>query len=675
MKTLFRNALLIVGLSVLITACGDQPAPPPPAVVIPTTTKVLTPANQTALETVQPTNLTFAGAQNFAVGDVLASDVSTNAPDGFLRKVTGVSQVNGKTILETRQAKLNEAIQEGSFDETRAFTNNDIQSASLTPGVRIATRAGNKTFEFNKVIFDKDGNADTTADQVILSGFLDLQTEFKVGGAFHLFSANHFIAKATFTENSNLTLKGKENWLIDKKITVGTIKFPHIRFSIGPVPIDIQPIITLELGVKGSINGEVNISVSQSFQAIAGVEYSGEWRNLSELTNTFTIDSSTLTVAANAKAYADLKFILRFWGLVDVFIQPEVFAEIDAQFPRKPFLKIDGGFGVDAGVAVNLLDLEYSTRIFEKRFPIFQSANNAPKITVVPSTTADLNRIATIFASVSDLEDGTPCCTLNYTSSNPNDGTFDTGINPKKVFTTPGSRTITLTATDSDGVKATATTTVNVVNTAPTVLIGEPSTSSVIYNTASYNFTANGSDINEPNNFLACSSLIWTSSNANDVLGSGCSIDVVFSSEGSRTITVTGTDPQGLSGSKTVSINVLPKPANLPPTVKIINPTPSFILSNTGLITLQATVSDPEGGVVTSEWFAAKQDLNTANPFEANIKLTPDANGQVNLLQVFNLNCTTSGYNLNVRITFIATDPQGNQTPRFFNFNNFACVP
>jgi hypothetical protein len=678
MKHGFRNLLLMVGLSAVIAACVTPPAPPPPTpeVIIPATTKVLDKTAQAALETVQPNALTFAGTQPIASGDVVVSSPTTTAPDGFLRKVTAVRQENGKTILETRQAKLNEAIQEGSFDLDKQLTTADIQAVNLTPGVRIAAPDVRKTprigtrFDFNKVLYDKDGNLDTKEDQVTLNGFLDVNTRFKIGGKIRLGRSDTFYARAIFTENSNLTLKGKLNWAVDKKFTVGTIRFSSINFAIGPVPVHFRPIITLEVGVKGSVDGEVDVSVSQSFEATAGVEYNGEWRNISELNNNFSIDSSKLIVAANTKAYADLKFSLLFYELVEIYIRPEVFVRLDATFPRKPFLKLDGGFGVDVGIGVDLLDIDYNARIFERTYPIGQSSNQTPTATLDVPSTADLNRPVGLRASGIDLEDGANV-NVTWTSSLPSDGVIGTGQVVSQAFATPGSRTITARITDLDGASITQSKVINIINTAPIVSISEPTNTSVVYKGSAYFFQANAEDINESNDQLNCANISWTTNVVSDGFSkTGCEIEAAFSSTGERILTITATDPQGLSNTKTVTINVLATPANVPPNkVKIITPSPTVNLDAVnGIVTLTGSAQDPELGAVTLEWSVASQPADAAgNPigvFGTDIKLTLDATNQANIFTALGIDPTSTSSDFRIiRITLTASDPENNKTP------------
>jgi PKD domain len=694
MKTLFTNALLIFGLSALVTACGGDP-PPQPAVVIPATTKVLDKTAQASLETIQPNTLTFAGAQTMKAGDVVVSAPSTTAPDGFLRKVTGVRSENGKTILETAPATLRDAIQKGSLKETRALLASDIESTNLTKGVTYSVkrdglqpRLSDPTFSFNKVLFDQDGKDTTTDDQVVLSGLLDLSTTVRFDWDIDFFPPDFdFLAEAKFIETSNLKLKGKVSYDFVKKIRVGEVRFKAITFSIGPVPVVIRPIVQLDIGVRGSAGGAVDVSVTQQLIVTAGAKFNEEWTNLSDVSNTFTVDSSDISAAIKAEAFSDVTLQLLLYEAVGLFIRPEVFVAFDAQLPRKPFWKLDAGIGIDVGVAIDKwgIEKEYSTRVFEKRFPIAQSANSSPTLlfTNLPST-VDLNRSINLIASAKDLEDGFDV-TTKWTSSLASDGTFDTGQNINKVFNSAGARTITATATDSDGASTSKSFVLNVVNSAPVLNVSEPSDASIIYKDLSYSFQANATDNNEPGEQLACSGIHWISSLAGDNFSqNGCVITASFSSTGTRTLTITGTDPQGLNQAKTVVINVLPTPANRPPRlVSIVSPSASFKLGVDGFVTVTANpaINDPEGGAVTLEWFVAKQNLDgTGTPteaFEANIKLSPDALGKVNVLTPLGLevNGCLNGFHINIRITLVASDPQGNPQPNSVVLPNIACVP
>jgi hypothetical protein len=671
-----RNTWLMLLGGIALTACPSPP-PPPPTVVIPETTKVVTGTTQTALETVQPNTLTFNGTQSFKTGDVVVSAPTASAPDGFLRKVISSQTQNGKTVLTTAPATLREAIQKGKLQETRDLTSADIESTELVAGVRLRPQArpNNPTFDFSKVLFDKDDKPETKDDQVVLSGYLDLKPSVRFDWDFGFFDFD-FLAEAKFVEQTGLSLKGKVSYSFNKSLEVGRVRFRPITFSIGPIPVVIRPVVTLTIGVRGSASGEVDVFVNQTLTITAGAKYDEEWTNLSDISNSFDVEKSTIKAAINAEAYANVKLELLLYESVGLFVRPEVFVAFDAQFPRKPFWKLGGGLAVDIGISIDIwgIDKEYDTRILERRFPIASSPNSPPEITNFGvSPTGDLNRPISLFGLATDLEDGANL-TYTWTSSNPADGTIPTGNSTFKTFTTIGTRTITLTVRDSDGETKTSSTSINITNSPPNVVISEPNENSVIYQSLTYDFLASAADINEVAEAVPCANIVWTSSNLADTLGTGCQVSATFSSTGNRTITVRATDSQGLQNSKTANINVLPTPANLPPVLaKINNPTTSTEIGN-GIITLAAqTTTDPEGGAVTYRWYAEIQPGAGGN-FTNKKELVPNAQNQVNLVSVFALTCGPSGFNVNIRITLEVSDPQGNKRSTSVIPKNWICI-
>ena len=52
-----------------------------------------------------------------AVGDVFVGEPSSAAPAGYLRKVNKISKEGAEVILETSQAKLTDAIHQGTLNE------------------------------------------------------------------------------------------------------------------------------------------------------------------------------------------------------------------------------------------------------------------------------------------------------------------------------------------------------------------------------------------------------------------------------------------------------------------------------------------------------------------------------------------------------------------------------
>ena len=621
-----RNNLVKLLIPILIlVGCTPPVQPPPPDVVIRDQAKVLTAATRTALEEFRPDGtLVFSSGVSTKTGDVMVSEPSTNAPNGLLRKVTQVETVNGKTVVHTEQAKMGDVIKTGTLDASHHLTEADsIGITPLVAGVKQtrATRGVGFSYTIDSVLFDKDGNLQTTNDQVKASGTLSLDPVFDAHIGFHcgffcLDPDIDFKFQIGLQEKAALKIVAKVAFSASKTIPIFTHHFTPITFSIGPIPVVITPIFTIKIKLDGSIGVDVSFEASQTFTAVAGVKYDGDFHNISDISNSFdaTAGNSTVNASINAKVPLRADFLL--YGVIGPFAELVPKLGFDAVIPRDPVWKLFGGVEGNFGLHVEILGYtkDFSANLFDLTAQISQATNTAPSIKfLIPNPNATLSSdIANSFrVQVSDPEDGIACCSVTFSSSS--DGALGqgTGSQPEvaATFTTLASRTITAIATDSKGKTSSATVTVNVANPAPTVSMISPIASQSFFRGVSYKVLGTSFDPNEVDAqkvllfSLPCTSLSWTSSVAGDALPvTGCDPRVTFSSNGARTLTLTGTDARGATATANVSVNVIDPPANLPPVANISKPANNIFVGPDQVIDILGSATDPEGGAVTLEY-------------------------------------------------------------------------
>jgi serine protease len=207
-------------------------------------------------------------------------------------------------------------------------------------------------------------------------------------------------------------------------------------------------------------------------------------------------------------------------------------------------------------------------------------------------TTANLNRQFLVNATVADDRDDQTALMSRIVWST--DGVAPgSGLTKGYRFNTVGAKTITATVTDSSGQSTSASITVTVNNIAPQSVIQQPIGGSVFSPSSTVALVGLSTDLNEGEdpgpNALPCSGLRWTSSNTNDTFspntgapgrtGTGCTPDLTLSADvGSRTLTLTSRDPQGLSSSTTVTFSVTACGSNCTPTatIRIVSPASEF---------------------------------------------------------------------------------------------------
>ena len=266
-------------------------------------------------------------------------------------------------------------------------------------------------------------------------------------------------------------------------------------------------------------------------------------------------------------------------------------------------------------------------------------------------------------------------------------------------FNTSGRHTVRVTARDLLGREGSASRVVNVVNSPPVVRIYSPTNGSRFYRGQTVNLGGEATDLNEgpdPGPGPLPDSLCrWEGPAADGFPLIGCSLTVRFNTNGRRTLTLRATDPQGLSGTASVEIDITDPPPNRPPEITTFGPLSASSGSEyargfrwDATFTAPASATDPEGDTpITYIWRATSyRPDNDSVVWRSNVVLStsttsgnlnwqPSSNNPNNLLGDFSVFGNACYNGQLVRLELVARDSRGNESTRSFpSIRIYRCI-
>ena len=361
--------------------------------VIPETTQVLTSETTQYLSSVSDDGRVFTFTQStssldaLARGDVIVGDASANAPYGFLRKVVAVSSVGGQVIVETEAAVLEEAIESGSVHISQALAPDQVQTSTELQGVALATSAGLEDefyFELKDVVlYDDDGNSNTTDDQIRADGSIRLEPGFDLSLVVRHWRLEELSFTTSAVETAELEIKAEIDLLsVQEEKEIARYTLSPITVMVGPVPVVFVPVLTLHVGVDGSVHVGVKAGVTQEVTLIAGVRYAGRvWVPVSSFTNQFYWEPPTLSAGLELKGYVGAQLSLMLYGVVGPHTEIDAYLELEADIADDPWWTLYGGLEALVGVKIEVLGhslADYEAPPVGYRLALAQAQSNNP---------------------------------------------------------------------------------------------------------------------------------------------------------------------------------------------------------------------------------------------------------------------------------------------------------
>ncbi|MCB0511628.1 MAG: hypothetical protein KDC72_03710, partial [Bacteroidetes bacterium] len=411
MKKLQKLSLLLI-LMVLLFASGckkdNQRKPDDPVKEIKKSTNVFEVDKQTdqKITEFKEDKIVFNGnttqLDSIKVGSVMMSGITENAPEGYLRKVTGIEKNGSEYVFTTQPAALTEAFENLEIDYTYSFSKSD--SSKRTQAFEVSVPLS------NIILYDKDGNNSTVYDQIKFNGnivlrpntFTDVDIDFKIK-IWNSKLEYALIGTTLGFETDLSTVFGGELAGFNKSVKL----FEQIM-AVVPIPgtpLAITPTISVNLGASGSISSQLSYLQSSTGKASAWLEYkNGEWKTGSSKDINTESSFSGFLGNASLKTYLspaiNMKFNGQDWAKASV--TASAYASLTAQSsPYKPCnLKV----GVSGGAEANLafFDKQFARASYPDIFDFSKSiytCSSTPPVNTNPYLNPNLT-----YGSVTDID-------------------------------------------------------------------------------------------------------------------------------------------------------------------------------------------------------------------------------------------------------------------------------
>ena len=286
------------------------------APVIPDTTVVLDDATLADLTTLSPNGtLVFAHAHpsltTLQPNDVLVGSVTAAAPSGFLRMVDSVTEANGQILVQTHQATLEDAIQDGAMFIHQELSPTAVTAIAMMDGVRSinqSSRPASSEFALqlnDLVLYDHDNNPATENDRILANGSVRLNLSYEFDMVVNSGQLERLMIKSISTQTAELEISSSVTIAeVDVKKELARYTFTPIITYVGVLPVVFVPVLTINVGINGTLQATVSASVTQQATSTSGLQYAnGTWQPIQSFVNSFTYNPPTLSTSLDAKAF------------------------------------------------------------------------------------------------------------------------------------------------------------------------------------------------------------------------------------------------------------------------------------------------------------------------------------------------------------------------------------
>lgn len=339
---------------------------------------------------VEDDKITFDSNPRYKKGDVIVSGITSSAPNGFIRNVTGVQKTKGKYIIQTEPAVLTDVFEKAhiykrielaeSQNESESYhiknmnaVTNELQSSNIL--CKTEDEDNGTDYMFGKSFEEKE-------DPVSLSG--EAGTSAWVEVSIDIVHGDIKCGIAIRTkEGAKASLECSASYSKELEKQLLTKKLPDYQFIVVGIPIVVTN--ELEIYTEAEINLEGNIGVSYELTAetTQGFNYNSKTGKVEEI-NQVTCESdglqwNTISISGDTSMGSSVHLITKLYDAsgMDMSLKNAGKAEGEAKVTTNK--ELDGYAGsLDLSIVPEIKgEIVVDTPVFDKNLlkqPLFEAA-------------------------------------------------------------------------------------------------------------------------------------------------------------------------------------------------------------------------------------------------------------------------------------------------------------
>ncbi|MCK4607706.1 MAG: fibrobacter succinogenes major paralogous domain-containing protein [candidate division Zixibacteria bacterium] len=253
------------------------------------------------------------------------------------------------------------------ISETHLLRPSDVKTFKLYQGTKFIPNKDNETFvvDLNCVLYDQDGDPQTTGDQIKLDGQYAFTASLFAKIKISWFTLKKFEAGIETNEDANIDLIANLQWEFNE-----AVEFDLAEFHLGAIPIGGVVWLVPTLTVEAHIHGDLTVTFETGITYTQELRYGFGWADdayytISEGTKNFTYTPPQFSAEFNFEPGTSLNASCLLYGVAGPYVAAKAGFHFLAALNADPcnvelIFDLEAILYAVAGIECDLLNLDYN---------------------------------------------------------------------------------------------------------------------------------------------------------------------------------------------------------------------------------------------------------------------------------------------------------------------------